>query len=676
MLRHLVDQKNPPTKYGTVVRHPKVGMAQRVKFWGTLLIIIASLATVTFWVRSRQQNWLTIDGPGSCVGITYARVAYTEGDFSNTTVFRDSHGNTSIPTCVAFTDTEVLVGHDALQQAHANPTRTVCNAGRFLAARWSSPKVQSLAPNLPYQIIEGENDSVAVQMVIAGKLQTYTPTELVGLLIGHLRATAEAVLGKNATDAVIGVPADFDREPEAGDPAMVDGDLDVANLKAAAALAGITVQRVVREPITAALAYRVDQTYVDKKIVVYDMGGEKLEISIVDFDDGIFEMLDTVKIPVGGRQFNERVVKDLLRRYSRKNAISTADITAESLSRLHDGVEMAKRRLSTKMVTRIEIPSFHKSLPLNESLTRHKFEELNKDLFQSSLDALQTLLDEAKLKPADIDDVIFTGGSSYVPRLRFQLEMFFNKKYASKLAGDAVVAGAAIQGAVLFGYADEDMGCPMDIHPLSIGIVMTLLPLGPFRDGETKANRFTAVPTRKIVKIMAPRDQGEGSKVVINVAEGERLHAKDNLIVGGAGYRRHSIAVQLCRPKRGLGSHHGTRRECQQQANGILAVIAFNPANKKETRIAIVDFMLTWWRTSQSKVYDDAHDNQLVESLLLDGEKHWDIEYPLMQQYTKIVDLQSFALAAKEAVLGRMILPEAVGGRADSMRYTGPDSHP
>ncbi|KAK8078664.1 glucose-regulated protein [Apiospora saccharicola] len=255
---------------------------QRVKFWGNLLIIIASLATVTFWVRSRQQNWISIDGPRSSIGIdignTYARVAYTEGDLSNTTVFRDSHGNTSIPTCVAFTDTEVLAGHvcfqDALQQAHVNPTRTVCNVGRFLAARWSSPKVQSLVPNLPYQIVEGDNDSVAVQMAIAGKLQTYTPTQLVGLLIGQLKSTAEAFLGKNVTDAVIGVPADFDREPEGRDPATVDWHPEVTDLKAAAALAGLSVQRVVREPIAAALSYGLDHGSGDKKVLVYDMGAK------------------------------------------------------------------------------------------------------------------------------------------------------------------------------------------------------------------------------------------------------------------------------------------------------------------------------------------------------------------------------------------------------------------
>ncbi|KAK7978782.1 ER Hsp70 chaperone BiP [Apiospora saccharicola] len=374
---------------------------QRVKFWGNLLIIIASLATVTFWVRSRQQNWISIDGPRSSIGITYARVAYTEGDLSNTTVFRDSHGNTSIPTCVAFTDTEVLAGHDALQQAHVNPTRTVCNVGRFLAARWSSPKVQSLVPNLPYQIVEGDNDSVAVQMAIAGKLQTYTPTQLVGLLIGQLKSTAEAFLGKNVTDAVIGVPADFDREPEGRDPATVDWHPEVTDLKAAAALAGLSVQRVVREPIAAALSYGLDHGSGDKKVLVYDMGGEKLQISIVEIDDGIFEMLGAVKLPVGGRHFNGRVAEHLLKRFSRNNGILAADMTADSLSRLHDGVEMAKRQLSTNMVTRVEIPSFHKSLPLNETLTRHMFEELNKDLFQSALDALQNLLGISRYRDGD-----------------------------------------------------------------------------------------------------------------------------------------------------------------------------------------------------------------------------------------------------------------------------------
>ncbi|KAK8078663.1 Heat shock protein sks2, partial [Apiospora saccharicola] len=285
------------------------------------------------------------------------------------------------------------------------------------------------------------------------------------------------------------------------------------------------------------------------------------------------------------------------------------------------------------MVTRVEIPSFHKSLPLNETLTRHMFEELNKDLFQSALDALQNLLDENSLKPTDINDVVFTGGSSYIPLLRSQLETIFNKKHALKMAAEAVVAGAAMQAALMSGILDNEWYSPVEVHPLSLGIVLPppvyMSPSSAFvRTAEKKLTEFTIVPTRKSVKVMVPGDQGAGSKVVIKVIEGERLHAKDNRIVG------------------------------ELDITSILSA----PSSVDQAEVLDLTMEL------DSKVGEDARDNRLVDSLASDGDKHWDVEYPLMQQYTKIVDLQSFALAAKNEALTKMVLPEAVRGLDDSMR--------
>ncbi|KAK8005865.1 heat shock 70 kDa protein [Apiospora marii] len=636
MLRPLAEEKSPPTRGGTPVQSPRVGTVQRVKFWGTLLIILASLATVTFWIRSRQSRvWTNDAGFGPVIGIdignTYARVGYTTGDFTNVKVFQDSHGNTSIPTCVAFTDTEILVGHadtpytkDALQQARLNPERTVCNVQRYLYFPWSSREVQLLLPNLPYPIFEGENGGVAVQMTIAGKVQTYKPTELVGILLGRLRNLAETALGEKVTNAVLTVPADLDMEAH-------------TPLKAAAALAGLSVPRIVREPVTVAMAYGVDRTYGERKIVVLDMGGESLQVSAWEIDDGVFDMLSVVTRPVGGWHFNERVVEHLWKKFSRKNGITVPDITEVSPGKLFDAVEMAKRRLSTSMSTRIEIPDFYKSLSLNETLTRAKFEELNKDLFESTLEALQTSLDKTKLKPNEIDDVIFSGGSSFIPKMRFDLEMFFNKKHQWKIADEAVVTGAAIYGALLSGHEDSG-GCPVDVHPLSIGIETA--------DGVTfrVIPKFTAIPTRKSVKIMAPRRQGEESKVIVNVIEGERFYARNNRLLGELDITSILSPTDSAEPADVLSL------AMELDANGILEVIALNPATKKETRRR---------RASQTRAYDDARDNQLVESMLSDGEKHADVEYPLMQQYTKIVDLQSFALAVKKEVLAKTVLPEA-----------------
>lgn len=180
----------------------------------------------------------------------------------------------------------------------------MCNVQRFLYSRWSSPEVQSLLPDLPYRLVEGENDGVAMRMTIAGKLQTYKPAQLVGILMGQLKHMAEAGLGEKITNAVVAVPADFDMEAEGASP----GHPHQTPLKAAAALAGLSVKRIVRGPVAILVAYGSDRM-CPRKVVVLDMGGETLQISAWEAYDGDLVMLNIVTRPFGGRHFDERVVE-------------------------------------------------------------------------------------------------------------------------------------------------------------------------------------------------------------------------------------------------------------------------------------------------------------------------------------------------------------------------------
>ncbi|KAK7949324.1 Hsp70 chaperone BiP/Kar2 [Apiospora aurea] len=626
MLRPLANQKDQPVKHGTTNHQSKTTNSQRAKFWGTLLLIIASLATVTFLVRSGlPKYWDGYDsdleyGPiiGIDIGNTYARVAYTGEDFIDSKVSKDSHGNTSIPTCVAFTDTESGSPNDHRRQA-----------------------------------------------------QDIHPPELVGLLMGKLKNIAEAGLGVKVTHATIAVPPDFDAEPARAPGGAKPYSLQYPNrnpMEAAAALGGLRVLRFVKEPIAAAIAYGVDRAPGERNVLVYDVGGEKTQISLMEVDDGVFEMLSTVKLSVGGRHFNERVVG---KHFKRKNGVQESGITADSLNRLQEGVEMAKRRLSTNMFARIEIPDFYGTIPLNETVTRAKFEDLNKDLYMMGIGREPTDVvpesEDLKLKPADIDDVIFSGGSSHVrkvnihlfrvlilvkrsadhlKKLSFQLDMFFDKKHAVGIADEAVVKGAAIQGAFLSGYS-ESMGQPVDIHPLTIGVESA--------DGLTVPviRKFTIIPTRKSVKVMAARYHGEESKVVVNVIEGERLRAKDNRLVGELDI------TGILSPFSSANHTDYFNLSMEIDANGVLAVIAYNPATEKETRIVA------------AQPSDDARDSRLVESLVQDGEKHRDFEGPLMEQYKQMVDLESFALAVKKDALAKMVLPKAARGQDESMSVKG-----
>ncbi|KAK8129192.1 hypothetical protein PG999_001572 [Apiospora kogelbergensis] len=610
---------------------------KRVKFWGVLFMVFASIATMTVLVRSHRSRspQVTEYGPiisitpsltsAQNIGNTYARVAYQNETSGKTKLFKDSYGKTSIPSCVAFTDTEILVGQDALQQAHTNPKRTVCSVGRFLDSHWSSREVQAMVPSLPYQIVEGANDRVAVQMTIAGKIRTRPVSQLVGILAERLKTVAEADLGVKVTHAMAAMPPEFD---------LYNNDL----MKQAAELAGMKLLRTLREPIAAAIAYQLDKVGDEHNIVVYDMGGESLRITAMVVDDGVFDVLDVVSLQVGGRHFDERVAEQLLKNFRKRNGVPTAEITADSMKRLLDGVETAKRQLSTQMSVRVEIPDLYQGLVLHDVVTRAKFEELNMDLFQSAIKSLQIVLDNTKLKPADIDDVIFIGGSSRIPKvivylsvartialvadilsqLRSQLEEFFGGKKPSTWADEAVITGLAMNAAVINGYYEHDTGCVVDVNPLSIGIETALdrftLPVIP---------RHSVIPTRKTVNIRISK-----TSKIIKIIEGERLRAGDNRLIG-------ELDVSSISP--------------QGKADHLQLAMELDKPNERLVPLLPSDM-------------------PLIESILLDADKHWDIERPQLESYKALVDLEYFAEAVSKDARAKLALPKASRGEDESMR--------
>ncbi|KAK8024953.1 glucose-regulated protein [Apiospora arundinis] len=562
------------------------------------------------------------------IGDTYARVGYFNRSAGEFVIFKDDFGETSIPACVAFTGGEILVGRDALRYAHSNPEQTICRVGRFLDSYWSSPEDQATLSDLPYQTVEGPQDTVAVQVTIAGQPQMYTTAELLGLLMARLKNLAEENLGQEVKKAVIAVPADFNPDTRRGPSPRPDGLFDGRSyqyMRQAATLAGLHLLRVVRDAVCAALAYGVDKSSSEvQNIVVFDMGGEKLQISVMEVDEGIFDMFGTVSLPIGGSHFNKPVAERLLKQFKKRNGIQKTEITADSMRRLDEEVEMAKRNLSTRMVTRVEIPGFHRHLALNETVTRAKFEELNMDLFQSALKPLKPLLDDANFTIADIDHVFFSGGSSHIPKLRFLLEEFFaGKKLPTMYTDDNVIVGTAMQAAV---FDDEPaMASPVDFHPLSIGIETAgkgySLPV---------IRSYTIVPTRKTISVKA---QGLGN--LIKITHGERLYAKDNRLLGVLDVSSISDEAE------------SLLLSMELDANGILDVKVENIETKKQVR------------TILTGASDNARDIGLIESMQQDGDEHWDIERPQMDKYKALVDLGSFAKAVEDVVYAKLLSPEA-----------------
>lgn len=299
------------------------------------------------------------------------------------------------------------------------------------------------------------------------------------MVLGKMKETAEAYLGRSVTHAVVTVPAYFN-------------DAQRQATKDAGTIAGLQVLRIINEPTAAAIAYGLDKKGGESQIIVYDLGGGTFDVSLLSIDDGVFEVLATAgDTHLGGEDFDNRVIDFLVKQYKKKTG---TDVTSNlrALGKLKREVEKAKRTLSSQQSTRIEIEAFENGNDFSETLTRAKFEELNMDLFRKTMKPVEQVLKDANLKKEDIDEIVLVGGSTRIPKVQQLLKEYFGKEPSKGINPDEAVAyGAAVQGGILAG--DESLGdvVLVDVNALTLGIettggVMTkIIP------------RNTVIPTRK-----------------------------------------------------------------------------------------------------------------------------------------------------------------------------------
>ena len=372
---------------------------------------------------------------GTVIGIDLGTTYSCVGVFKKgrVEIIANDLGNRITPSYVAFTDTERLIGEAAKNQAALNPENTVFDVKRLIGRKYADSTVQKDKTLLPYTV-KNKDGKPYVEVKVKGENKVYSPEEISAMVLTKMKQTAEAYLGKTVSHAVVTVPAYF-------------SDAQRQATKDAGRIAGLNVMRIINEPTAAAIAYGMDSTKGEQTILVYDLGGGTFDVTILTVDDGVFEVLATNgDTHLGGEDFDQRIMQHFLKVFKKKTG-ADASKDKRAVQKLRREVERLKRTLSTQHQGRIEIESFYDGHDLMESLTRARFEDINMDLFKKTLGPVQKVLEDAKLKKHEIDEVVLVGGSTRIPKIQSLLKDFFNGKEPNRGINpdEAVAYGAAVQ---------------------------------------------------------------------------------------------------------------------------------------------------------------------------------------------------------------------------------------